>query len=177
MAGRAGGPPVDDKDWTWVITAACPECGFDPASIRPSDIATRTRDFVPRWLAVLARADVRARPAPATWSSLEYAAHVRDVFTTFTARARLMLAEEDPLFQNWDQDATALQKRYWEGDPVALAAELAAAAEETASVFDGVPGGGWDRPGRRSNGSAFTLASLGTYLLHDVSHHLHDVSG
>ena len=33
----------------------------------------------------------------------------------------------------------------------------------------------WQRAGRRSNGSVFTVASLGTYYLHDVVHHLHDV--
>ena len=29
--------------------------------------------------------------------------------------------------------------------------------------------------GRRSDGSAFTVESLGRYWLHDVEHHLHDV--
>ena len=31
------------------------------------------------------------------------------------------------------------------------------------------------RPGRRSNGSVFTVETLGRYFLHDVLHHLHDV--
>lgn len=31
------------------------------------------------------------------------------------------------------------------------------------------------RPGRRSNGSVFTVRTLGQYFLHDVVHHLHDV--
>ena len=34
----------------------------------------------------------------------------------------------------------------------------------------------WDRPGRRSNGSVFTVDTLARYHLHDVEHHLHDVS-
>jgi hypothetical protein len=29
----------------------------------------------------------------------------------------------------------------------------------------------------RSNGSEFTVESLGRYHLHDVVHHLHDVTG
>ncbi len=33
----------------------------------------------------------------------------------------------------------------------------------------------WDRPGRRSNGSEFTIDTLACYHLHDVEHHLHDV--
>jgi hypothetical protein len=41
--------------------------------------------------------------------------------------------------------------------------------------FDAVPDGAWGRPGRRSNGSTFTVESLGRYFLHDIEHHLHDV--
>ena len=33
----------------------------------------------------------------------------------------------------------------------------------------------WDRTGRRSNGSVFTVRTLAAYFLHDVEHHLHDV--
>ena len=33
----------------------------------------------------------------------------------------------------------------------------------------------WDRRGTRSNGSVFTVESLGRYHLHDVVHHLWDV--
>jgi len=40
---------------------------------------------------------------------------------------------------------------------------------------DGCLGRQWSRPGRRSNGSVFTMESLGLYYLHDGQHHLHDV--
>ena len=46
-----------------------------------------------------------------------------------------MLAEEDPLFANWDQDATAVAERYDEQDPALVAAELLEAAEVLASSF------------------------------------------
>ena len=38
-------------------------------------------------------------------------------------------------------------------------------------------GAAWDRDGVRSGGSRFTVASLGRYHLHDVVHHLWDVTG
>ena len=56
--------------------------------------------------------DVRRRPAPGTWSALEYGCHVRDVLRRYDERLRLMLAEDDPLYPNWDQDATAVADRY-----------------------------------------------------------------
>ena len=56
-----------------------------------------------------------------------------------------------------------------------VAAELAAAAAAAADGFDAVAGEQWSRTGRRSNGSVFTVETLGKYFLHDLVHHLHDV--
>ncbi|MGF9662929.1 hypothetical protein AAIH25_13785 [Arthrobacter crystallopoietes] len=44
-----------------------------------------------------------------------------------------------------------------------------------AVAFAAVPREQWDRRGLRSNGSAFTVRTLGAYFAHDVVHHLHDV--
>ncbi len=171
-------PPAiepDAKDWTWVLDARCPECGFAASDVDPSGIGGTVRDLVPRWVAALHRDDVRARPAPQVWSTLEYGAHVRDVMRLFDERVRLMLDEDDPSFADWDQDATAVAARYDLQDPATVADELTRSAEATADRFDAVTGDQWQRPGRRSNGSVFTVRTLGQYFLHDVVHHLHDV--
>lgn len=165
----------DDKDWTWVLHERCPECGFTASDVEPRTIAGTVRDLAPRWVAALHRPDARVRPAPTTWSTLEYGAHVRDVFRVFDGRLGLMLAERDPDFENWDQDATALADRYDLQDPAVVADELAVAADAIADRFDAVPDTAWERTGRRSNGSVFTVRTLGQYFLHDVVHHLHDV--
>ncbi len=57
-----------------------------------------------------------------------------------------------------------------------MAGELTVAVAAAAALYDGVRGSGWDRSGLRSNGSRFTIASLGRYHLHDIVHHLHDVT-
>ena len=168
-------PPADDKDWTWTLDRPCPECGFDPSAVPGPAVAEAIRASVPAWQAVLGRADVRHRPAPDVWSPLEYAAHVRDVYVLFAERAALMLTQDDPIFDNWDQDATALAARYWEADPVVLSGQVAAAGVRLADLYAAVPEEHWHRAGRRSNGSTFTVATLGTYCVHDVVHHLHDV--
>jgi hypothetical protein len=171
-------PPAiepDAKDWTWVLTSRCPECGFAASDVDPGGIAGTVRDLVPRWVAALHREDARERPAPAVWSALEYGAHVRDVHRLFDERVRLMVEQDDPLFPDWDQDATALAERYDLQDPVVVAEELVTAADATAARFDAVTDEQWERPGRRSNGSRFTVRTLGQYFLHDVVHHLHDV--
>src|SRR4051794_39053609 len=96
----------DDKDWTWVLAARCPECGFVAAAVAREDVAAMVRANAAAWPVVLARPDVARRPDPATWSPLEYACHVRDVFRIYDYRLELMLTQDDPGYPNWDQDAT-----------------------------------------------------------------------
>jgi hypothetical protein len=166
----------DTKDWTWVIEQRCPECGFDSRSFPRESIGAMVRANAASWAQVLARPDAAVPPDAATWSALEYACHVRDVFRIYDERLRLMLTQDDPLFANWDQDATAIADRYAAQDPREVARHLAEAAEAVASRFDTVTGAQWRRPGRRSDGSAFTVESFARYFAHDWIHHLWDVT-
>ena len=165
----------DGKDWTWVLGAPCPECGFEATSFDIEHLPALLRANAGAWDTVLRRADARLRPDDTTWSPLEYACHVRDVFRLYDVRLALMLGEEDPLFANWDQDATAIEERYDQQDPAVVLVELEAAGESLAGAFDAVGDEQWARPGRRSDGASFTVESFGRYLLHDPVHHLWDV--
>jgi hypothetical protein len=169
--------PPDTKDWTWVLERPCPECGFVAGGVDFDDIPRILRDNASHWPRVLARADARSRPNEETWSPLEYAAHVRDVYRIFTLRLSLMLDQDEPLFPNWDQDETAVTERYFEQDPDAVAEELVSAASDAADAFAAVPVEARQRRGRRSDGAEFTVTTLGRYFVHDPVHHLHDVGG
>jgi DinB superfamily len=165
----------DTKDWTWVLERRCPECGLDADGVARTAVAGRLRAAAAAWAAVLEREGVRRRPQPRTWSPLEYGAHVRDLLEVARGRVVLMTAEDDPLFADWDQDATAAAANYPGQDPAAVARALTSAADTVAALLDAVSGDAWQRPGRRSNGSVFTVTSFARYVLHDVEHHLHDV--
>ncbi len=170
-----GGITPDTKDWTWVLERPCPECGYAAATMDPLAVGGAVRATLPRWQRALARPDATARPDPAVWSPLEYGAHVRDVFRVFETRLVSMLETDDPLFANWDQDATALQDGYAGQDPAVVAGELVGAGEAIAARFDALSPDQLTRPGRRSDGASFTVDSFARYFLHDVLHHLHDV--
>ncbi len=165
----------DTKDWTWVAERPCEECGFDPATVSTADVAPLLRRTAARWASFLDdRPDgLRSRPDDRTWAPIEYAAHVRDVIRVYDERLRLMVETDDPLYQNWDQDKTAVEEGYLQQDPdgisTAIAAEGAALADRFAVVSD------WQRAGRRSDGARFTTESFARYFLHDLLHHLHDV--
>jgi hypothetical protein len=166
----------DTKNWTWVLERTCPECGLDASNFPCRSVAGELRLSSEVWRPLLMRQDASARPAPTTWSTLEYGCHVRDVFRIFDGRLTQMLREDDPLFDNWDQDETALAGRYGEQAPGTVADEVETSGDALADRFDQVGPDEWSRPGRRSDGSSFTVDTLSRYLLHDIVHHLHDVA-
>ena len=175
----------DTKDWTWVVDRPCPDCGFDPATVEREKLPDLIHESVRDWYPLLLDADFAVRPAPHVWSRLEYAAHVRDVHRIFTERVRRMLDEDNPEFDNWDQDETAVEQEYSLLDPAEVGTELVERGAEAAAAYASVPEDGWQRTGRRKPGedgagperaSEFTVESLGRYHLHDVVHHVWDVT-
>jgi hypothetical protein len=167
----------DDKDWTWILTRQCPECGFDAVSLPRADIAALVRSTATQWLAILdtPSAILRQRARSDRWSPLEYACHVRDVFRIYDQRLQLMLTTIEPTYPNWDQDRSAIDDGYHDQDPGTVGAELAAAASLLATHFDTVVGPDWERRGIRSDGARFTVDTFGRYMIHDPVHHLYDV--
>jgi hypothetical protein len=165
----------DEKDWTWVLTTPCPECGYLGADVDPHGVAEGLRANSRAWRGLLDHASARVRPSDDRWSAVEYGCHVRDVFRRFQVRLACMLEEDDPTFENWDQDATAIELRYAEQDAATVVPEIEEAGAVLADQFAAVPTDAWARPGRRSDGAQFTVATLGQYLLHDPVHHVWDV--
>ncbi len=166
----------DIKDWTWVLERPCGECGFDSGDYAREELAAVILANAAEWQNLLTRGDVKVRPKSDRWSLLEYACHVRDVYRIFRERLALMQTQDNPVFANWDQDETAAAEKYELQDPAHVSAELLTAAEEMAAVLDSVTDDQWARLGARSNGSQFSIETLGLYELHDSIHHLWDVT-
>jgi hypothetical protein len=167
----------DAKDWTWVLERRCPDCGFDASSCTAGAVPGLVRENALRWGQLLDEGVIRpGRSDPAAWSTLEYACHVRDVYERFDHRVCLMLTEPNPLFPNWDQDATAVADRYEEQEPRLVVERLVAAAEVLAARLESVAPADQQRRGRRSDGALFTVDSIARYMIHDPVHHLWDVT-
>ena len=170
--------PPETKDWTWVLEERCPECGFACAEPDRADLPALAASVGERWTrAFTSDPGVTVRPSAQVWSPLEYACHVRDVLALARYRTQLMLDEDDPLFANWDQDATAVEDEYGSQDPEVVRDALGANAAAYAADLAAVPADAWDRRGRRSDGASFTIDSFTRYLLHDPIHHLTDITG
>ena len=166
----------DTKDWTWVLERPCLECGFDPSNYPIKSFSQTLRHSAHQWALVVGRDDASQRTREDRWSDLEYACHVRDACRIMNGRLASILAEDDPVFPNWDQDETALEEHYSDQDPSLVSEEVIVAAEQLAQRVDSIEPHMWSRPGTRSNGSRFSAETLVRYALHDVLHHLWDVS-
>ena len=177
MSDEPMAPEPDDKDWTFVLGQPCPDCGFDAAAVDRTEIPALVRSSATAFQTSLSLPGAATRPSPQIWSPHEYGCHVRDVCRIFAERLARMRDEDDPLFANWDQDATALEDRYWAQDPARVSGELTESSAAIAEAFAGIADDEWQRPGRRSNGSVFTVESLGRYFVHDLVHHVADISG
>lgn len=165
----------DSKDWTWVLDAPCPECRHDSSALPLGDVPELLGQATASLAAALDRADVAVRPSSDRWSDLEYVCHVRDVFRRFDGRIALMLAEDDPLFDNWDQDATAVEDDYGSQDPAVVRDELLAASAGYLATVAALDDEELGRRGRRRDGASFTVESLIRYMAHDPVHHVWDL--
>jgi hypothetical protein len=171
-------PPPDTKDWTWTLTRRCDQCGLSAGEIDPAQLAERAFVAAEEWVQILRSSPaVAARPRPDVWSPLEYGAHVRDVYRLFDARLAQMLSEDTPTFANWDQDEAAIAEQYSEQDPEVVADELEAAAQLFVARIQSLKPDQYSRRGIRSDGKEFTVLTFIQYFLHDVIHHLWDVTG
>ena len=107
MPAERSGIEPDTKDWTWVLRRPCPECDFVAGAFDVTRTGVTLRENARAWAGLLGGDEtaLRRRPDPATWSVLEYACHVGDVFGVFDERLVRMLTEDNPTYTNWDQDA------------------------------------------------------------------------
>ena len=167
------------------MAETCQECGFDYDAIDIAEAPELLRRFGRRFRAPLTRflpgedgaTVVRARPLEGTWSALEYACHVRDVFEVQRARLLLALEQDTPEFEPMGRDERAVTDRYNEQDPAEVAGQVAANADALADTVAGLDGIQLARtaiyayPERQER----TLEWVVRHTVHEGEHHLLDV--
>lgn len=175
-----GGPGTGLDAWVPLVEAgdvACAGCGLVPGELPARALGAQVRDEVHAFGRVLEAADddqLRTRPAPATWSALEYAVHVRDVLNVFSERIVRTLAEHEPELGWWDHEAAIADGMANESDVGAVVDDLGRNASKLSEALRLVDDDGWSRGAIRRPGERFTIELMARFALHEVVHHRTD---
>jgi DinB superfamily len=158
----------------------CEECGFVYDAERHQPLDELLRAVGPRYRAILgADADaLRDRPAPETWSALEYACHVRDVLLVQRDRIYVTLVEDTPSFAPMYREERVAFARYNEQHPALVAEQLDVACGLIADAFS-VLGDEQLARGCKYNypvPAVRSLRWLGLHTLHECEHHAGDAA-
>jgi hypothetical protein len=116
----------------------------------------------------------RRRAQPATWSALEYTAHVADRLDHLGPAILRITRENSPAIDVFDNDERAVTQNYNGLDRIEVLGWLDLACAELASVLDEVRPDDWTRTGLVAGVEKDALA-LARDGVHEGAHHLRDV--
>ena len=115
---------------------------------------------------------LRWHPAPGEWCILGVVGHLIEAEERgFAGRVRTVLAEADPEFRTWDQDAVARERRDCERDPAGILAEWTRLREASAALVETLRPGDLSRAGRHPQVGRLSIADLlAEWVHHDRNH-------
>ncbi len=112
-----------------------------------------------------------AHPIPGKWSAREIVHHLADSESTSAIRLRLLLVEDKPLIQGYDQDQFASKLKYNERDMAPSLETFRAARATTAQLLSLMSEEEWRREGVHSESGRYTVEDwLVIYAAHAHNH-------
>ena len=159
---------------------ACVECGFDYAGIDRVDIPDALRSLGVRYRDTLGEIDdaaLRSHPLADSWSALEYACHMRDVFRVQRERVLLALSEDEPVFAPMRREERVVEERYNEQQAAQVGGQITDAAESLAVELESLGEDAWNRTGIYNYPATRvrTVEWIGRHTIHEGEHHLQDI--
>jgi hypothetical protein len=158
----------------------CAECQYDYAPLDHCEIIAAVTSLADKHRQVLAsvpRWELSQRSNPATWSPLEYSCHVRDVLLVQRERVMAAQAQDRPEFEPMRRDERAIEERYNEQDPLAVAVDITTAAGLLADELTALDEQGWRRAGIYPwpAPQTRTVEWVTKWTAHELAHHLFDI--
>lgn len=114
---------------------------------------------------------LRRKPAPAKWSMLEIACHLRDVDSLFLERSAKMASLDRPQLRLMNQDEVAASLRYNQEDPEGVLRDFRARRAETLALLGALAPQSWKRTGLHPKRGEFSIAAqTDLQVNHDANH-------
>ena len=109
-------------------------------------------------LSGLPDAQIRRRPTDDEWSLLEVCCHLRDSVAFEQERVQLLVTEDNPTLEAYDQEALATERRYAEDDIERVRRALSIGWRRIADMLAELPEGDWERAGLHPELGRVTVA-------------------
>jgi S-DNA-T family DNA segregation ATPase FtsK/SpoIIIE len=166
----------------------CEQCGFVWDDVAADELAVRMLAASAHYRILFAqaaapgRADgssaLTQRPAPGTWSAVEYTCHVRDMMLVQRDRLVVGLVQDRPDFTPMWRDHRVELLRYNDQDPWSALAELETAVRMTARAFGLQTVERLQRPCvyNYPETQVRTLRWVGAQCVHELEHHAIDIA-
>jgi hypothetical protein len=155
----------------------CDQCRFDSWAYTNEDVLGSLRTIVPWWELLTTRVDddvLHTRPAPTTWSAIEYGQHVSNVLALHAFGLEWMLRDDNPQFPDVDVPPMSADASTTPLDEATAA--LGTAGDTYRALAQQVKGDAADRVATFADGSTTDAASLVRHTVHDALHHWRDVA-
>jgi uncharacterized damage-inducible protein DinB len=123
-------------------------------------------------VADMTREQVRARPVPGKWSTLEVLCHLADFEPIYAARMKRVIALDRPSLLGADENRFAAGLAYLERDAGEEMAVIASTRRQTARILHTLPTAAFAREGVHNEYGPVTLEQLLEKATNHVAHHL-----
>lgn len=105
------------------------------------------------------------------WSAVEVLGHLLDANEIFTARARRILTEDNPHFENFPHEQMVIDRNYRQQKPLDVLARLHESRQQTLALFETLTPEQWERAGVHPEYGEWTMTdALMQIGHHDVNH-------
>jgi uncharacterized damage-inducible protein DinB len=115
---------------------------------------------------------LRARPVPGKWSTLEVVCHLVDSEQAWCHRMKRVIAEERPLLIGYDESRFTAALPYQENDLEEELTVLEATRHQMARTLRTLPDSAWTRTGVHSERGLITLMEMLRAEVDHVPHHI-----
>jgi len=128
-----------------------------------------------RAVADLSPEQLRARPVPGKWSTLEVVCHLVDSEQAWCHRMKRVIVEERPLLIGYDESRFTAGLAYHDSDLEEELALMEGMRRQMARRLRTMPESAWSRTGIHSERGLVTLAEMLALEIEHVPHHLEHI--
>ena len=122
-------------------------------------------------VAGLAAEQVRDRPIPGKWSTLEVVCHLSDFEPVFLDRMKVILTQDKPMFFGRDETAFAAKFAYHQRDLAEELSLIESCRQSMTRILRTLPAADFQRIGVHNEAGEMTLESLLRRVTNHLTHH------